>query len=196
MRFNISRPAYLLAVTSLFVNSGIPALAYDECQLPTLSNIDVGQVRIVKNDTRRDRSIEQFIRKEFSDYYSTGLIRGYAYNKVDLDGDGQPEVILTVRGSYCGSGGCTVYILKSRGSRYTAIYDIGLSFGRFIVVSQKTNGFSDIIRPFFLRGEKKYFLLQYRGDGYKEVGEYNKKLKVKGSAYLVCGTEHFMRGSQ
>ena len=185
-----------LSIVALFtMNSAIPALATDECELPTLPGIDVSQAKIVKQISTRDRSIERYIQKAYSDYIKASSnsqigIR-YSYNKVDLDGDGKAEILLRVTSSLCGSGGCQISILKLDGQKYLGI-DESLSFGRYIVISHKTNGFKDIIVPFFVRTERMYLLLQYQGagKGYQKVKEYTSNLKNKGTAYLSCGTYH------
>jgi hypothetical protein len=40
--------------------------------------------------------------------------------------------------------------------------------------------------------DKMYLLLQYQGmgKGYQKVKEYTGNLKIKGTAYLTCGTYH------
>ena len=71
---------------------------------------------------------------------------------------------------------------------YLAIDTSGLSWGRYIVTSNQTNGFKDILYPHFIRNEKMYLLLKSSKQGsYQKVKEYTTNLRVKGTAYLVCG---------
>jgi hypothetical protein len=181
---------YLLMAALFTISSSIPALAKDECELPTIPGIDVSQVKIVKHISTRNRSLENHINPR---QYSTSenSFFTYSYNKVDLDGDGKPEILLRVTSPLCGSGGCQISILKFDGHKYIAI-DESLSFGRYIVTSHKTNGFKDIIVPYFRGMDKMYLLLQYQGlgKGYQKVKEYTSNLKIKGTAYLTCGTYH------
>jgi hypothetical protein len=160
----------------------------DRCFLPTLPGIDISKVKIVKNISSRDSKIEQYIRKEHADALNYKGYISYAYNKVDLNGDGNPEVLVRVLSSFCGSGGCPVDILKFNGSRYLATDTSFLSWGRYIVTPNQTNGFKDIFYPHFIRNEKTYFLLKSSRQGrYKKVQEYTTNLQIKGTAYLVCG---------
>jgi hypothetical protein len=176
------------------INSSIPnpststSNSEDGCLIPTLPGIDVSNVKIVKNISSRDKMIEQYIRKAHADALNYKGSISYAYNKVDLDGDGTPEVLVRVLSSFCGSGGCPVDILKLNGGKYTAIDTSGLSWGRYIVTSNQTNGFKDIFYPHFVRNEKIYFLLKSSKRGsYQKVKEYTTNLKIRGTAYLVCG---------
>jgi hypothetical protein len=190
MSINGTRFIYLLMASISTISSAIPALANDECELPTLPGIDVSQVKIVKHISTRDRSLENHINpKQYS--VSENSFFTYSYNKVDLDGDGKPEILLRVTSSLCGSGGCQISILKFDGRKYITI-DESLSFGRYIITSHRTNGFKDIIVPYFRGMDKMYLLLQYKGlgKGYQKVKEYTSNLKIKGTTYLNCGTYH------
>ena len=187
---NFSTIAVLSAIICSVSGIVTPVRSEERCSLPTLPGIDVSKVRIVKNATSRDRSIEQYIRKEHenADAINSGMTASYSYNKVDLDGDGKPEVLLRVSSPLCGTGGCPIEILKFNGNRYSVINSF-LSFGDYIFTSNKTNGFKDMILPYVRPMENKYLLLKYQSSakGYTQVGEYTNNLKVKGMAYLVCG---------
>jgi hypothetical protein len=193
MSINNPRFIYLLIAIIFTTSSAIPALANDECELPTLPSINVSQVKIVRHISTRDRALENHINpRQYS--VSENSFFTYSYNKVDLDGDGKPEILLRVTSPLCGSGGCQISILKYDGRKYIGI-DESLSFGRYIVTSHKTNGFKDIIVPYFRGMDKMYLLLQYQGlgKGYQKVKEYTSNLKIKGTAYLTCGTYHDLR---
>ena len=195
MSVNTPRFIYLFLAVIFTMSSAIPALARDECELPTLPGIDVSQVKIVKQISTRDRSIEEYINpKGYKELLNGNSFFAYSYNKVDLDGDGKPEILLRVASPLCGSGGCQISILKSDGRKYVVI-DEALSFGRYIVTSHRTNGFKDLIVPYFAHTEKMYFLMQYQGagKGYQKVREYTSNLKIKGKAYLSCGTYHNLK---
>jgi len=70
--------------------------------------------------------------------------REFQYEEVDLNGDGTKEYLVGFKNSYfCGSGGCTFYLLHNNGSVIT-IFTV--SDGPFIVmVESKTNGWKDIL---------------------------------------------------
>jgi hypothetical protein len=186
---NLNKLTILSVIICSTASIVFPVHSEDICSLPTLSDIDISKVKIVKNAFSKDRAIEQYIRKAHADALNYKGSISYAYNKVDLDGDGKPEVLLRVLSSFCGTGGCTTEILKLNGNKYLAI-DSSLSWGRYIVTSNKTNGFKDIFYPHFIRNEKMYLLLKSSKYGsYQKAKEYTTNLKVKGTAYLVCG-EH------
>lgn len=156
----------------------------DECSVSTRSGIDVSEVKVAKNYLSRDKTIEQYIRTEHSGIlYSKGSVL-YSYNKIDLDGDGQPEILLKISSSrspyVCDIGGCPIEILKYNGSRYSLI-DSFLSFSTFIVTSDRTNGFKDIV-ILYIVGED--ILLKYSSleKVYVKTKQLTKNFKVKGTA--------------
>jgi hypothetical protein len=187
---NLNTLAILSVIICSISSTVTPVRSEDRCSVPTLPGIDVSKVRIVKNAMSRDPSIEQYIRQEHehANAINSGMSASYSYNKVDLDGDGKPEVLLRVSSSSCGTGGCPIEILKFNGNRYSVI-DSFLSFGNFIFTSNKTNGFKDMVLPYFRPMENKYLLLRYQASakGYRKVREYTNNFNVQGTAYLVCG---------
>jgi hypothetical protein len=181
--------AILSTIICSIITNTTSVLSEDECSLSTRSGIDVSQVKVAKNYPSRDKTIEQYIRTEHSGIlYSRGSVL-YSYNKVDLDGDGQPEILLKISSSpspyVCDIGGCPIEILKYNGSRYSLI-DSFLSFSTFIVTSDRTNGFKDIV-ILYIAGED--ILLKYSSfeKVYIQTKQYPKNSKIKGTAYLVCG---------
>ena len=70
--------------------------------------------------------------------------REFQYEEVDLNNDGIKEYLVGFANSYfCGSGGCTYYLLNNNGSVIT-IFTV--SDSPFIVmVASKTNGWRDIL---------------------------------------------------
>jgi uncharacterized protein YecT (DUF1311 family) len=70
----------------------------------------------------------------------------YFYNKIDLNDDNKPEVLVHVVGpTFCGTGGCTTLIFKSVGQNYQLVSEITVSRLPIIVTNQKTNGWNDLI---------------------------------------------------
>ena len=183
----VSKKLAILSTIICLIIATTSVRSQDECSLSTRSGIDVSEVKIAKNFSSRDKNIEQYIRTQHSGIlYSKGSV-SYSYNKVDLDGDGKPEILLRISTSpfICDPGGCPIEILKHNGSRYLLI-DSFLSFSRFIVTSDRTNGFKDIVILYF-GGED--MLLKYSSfeKVYVKAKQYTKNFKVKGTAYLVCG---------
>lgn len=69
--------------------------------------------------------------------------RKFKYEEVDLNGDGNNEYIIGFENSYfCGTGGCTYYLLNNDGSVVTIF---SVSRTPFIALSQKTNGWKDLL---------------------------------------------------
>ena len=70
--------------------------------------------------------------------------REFQYEEVDLNGDGINEYLVGFKNSYfCGSGGCTYYLLHNSGSVITVFT---VSEAPFIaMVTSKTNGWRDIV---------------------------------------------------
>jgi hypothetical protein len=72
----------------------------------------------------------------------------YFYNRVDLNGDGRPEVVAHVVSPYvCGSGGCATYVLRETGGRYVVASSMTLGRTPVVVSPRRTNGWRDLIVP-------------------------------------------------
>lgn len=165
----------------------------DECSLrtgslTTSSITNASQIKIAKNSSSIDKKIEQYIRTEYSGILSSQGSVPYSYNKVDLDGDGQPEILLRLSSSatYCRAGSsCPIEILKNNGSQYS-LFESFLSFGGLIVTLDRTNVFKDII-IINLTDENMIWKYSSFQKAYIKVKQLPENFKVKGTAYLVCG---------
>lgn len=70
--------------------------------------------------------------------------RKFQYEEVDLNGDGENEYLVGFKNSYfCGSGGCTYYLLHNDGSVITIFTVAHAPFIALIV--SKTNGWKDLL---------------------------------------------------
>jgi len=70
--------------------------------------------------------------------------RKFQYEEVDLNGDGENEYLVGFKNSYfCGSGGCTYYLLHNDGSVITVFTVAHAPFIALIV--SKTNGWKDLL---------------------------------------------------
>lgn len=116
----------------------------------------------------------------------------YHYNRVDLNGDKKPEVLVFVFGrGMCGTGGCGALIFRTRGRRYELLAEIGPARNPVIVSRHKRNGWNDLVM--FVAGggilPGYYAVLRSDGKTYPEnpTVEPAQPLKgrVKGTAYLV-----------
>jgi hypothetical protein len=176
----------IITLTLVIDNSAILAANDEKCSIPTLPGIDISKVKTVKNESSRNQAIEQYIRKEHADAMNYRGYVEYSYNKVDLDGTGNKKyAFVRVTSSFCGRGGCPIDIIKMNGNRYTKL-DSFLSYGRLIVVSNKTNGLKDIIQP-PQHADYTFFKYQFNEKSYGSASRYATNSGVKGTGYLVCG---------
>jgi hypothetical protein len=75
----------------------------------------------------------------------------YYYNRVDLNQDGNPELLVLLEGpGVCGSGGCPLFVLGHDNNRYRLITKITLARAPVIVSNNRVNGWADLI--LFVRG--------------------------------------------
>lgn len=74
-----------------------------------------------------------------------GALR-YAYDRVDLNGDGSPEIVATVLGPYtCGTGGCNFYVFRIGPKGPTLVSRMTLFRPPLVVTEQKHHGWNDLI---------------------------------------------------
>ncbi|HAZ49546.1 MAG TPA: hypothetical protein DDW76_10205 [Cyanobacteria bacterium UBA11369] len=113
------------------------------------------------HDSRLERAILRQIPREFADN-----IR-YYYNRVDLNGDSRPEVLVQINGhGVCGSNGCPTFIFRSVGQDYQLVSEIALTGSPVIVTAQKSNGWNDLImRPGHIL-DSGYRLMRFNGRTY------------------------------
>ncbi|NQV10183.1 MAG: hypothetical protein HQ527_03300 [Cyanobacteria bacterium] len=94
----------------------------------------------------------------------------YAYNRIDLSGDRQDELVATVIGPYtCGTGGCNAYVFKSgpkeKGLRLVS--QMSLFRPPLVVSDQRHNRWRDLIsRVRIDAGHGYYARLPFNGRGY------------------------------
>jgi len=70
--------------------------------------------------------------------------RKFQYEEVDLNGDEIKEYLVGFKNSYfCGSGGCTYYLLKNDGAIITVFTVSDAPF--IVMVASKTNGWKDLL---------------------------------------------------
>lgn len=98
------------------------------------ANPDSATVENTEAFTQDDQeNIQRLIRLTLTDLFKEDLERGFldsasrkiTYDQVDLNGDGNLEIFVGMTGSYfCGSGGCTIYLLSNQGdviTRFTVV---------------------------------------------------------------------------
>jgi hypothetical protein len=69
----------------------------------------------------------------------------YETARVDLNGDGRSEVLVYLEGvGWCGSGGCSLYVLQRSGSHFRIRSEIGLVQERIGVLATRRHGWRDL----------------------------------------------------
>jgi hypothetical protein len=85
--------------------------------------------------------------------------RKFIFFEYDLNDDGMKEIFVGLTGPYfCGSGGCTIYLLDNQGNAITKF-----SVSRDIVIDhKKTNGYKDL----FIYSGGKFRIAKFNGKTY------------------------------
>lgn len=124
--------AFIMAVVVMSCQSG-------SGNQPTATTEDTAQTIQKENDTAKadgqpidsivtEDNTTRLIRLTLNDLYkndiSKGLIdtfsRHFKFSQYDLNNDAKPEILVGLTGSFfCGSGGCTVYLLTHQGDVIT-----------------------------------------------------------------------------
>ena len=155
-----------------------------------LQNIEFDKQAIkakpVASETQRDAQLEAAIRRQYSEAEKIN----YHYNRVDLNSDGQSEVLVHFSSmGYCGSGGCPVLIFQKRGQTYRLVTEIQVTGVPVIVTKQKTNGWYDLVVPRSLSlGGGTHSLMRFNGRTYPESPAdgiaVRKNATISGIAFL------------
>jgi hypothetical protein len=167
----------LLALQLLTVQSG---------SIPTVTST-------VSSEKARDAVLEKAVsrllrlEKEDRNYYR--------YNRVDLDGDGAPEVLVQVQGPFvCGTGGgCPLLVFKKKRDGYDTVALIGLAWLPLVVSDHRTRGWSDLIlwqRSYGNAQPSHYEVLVFDGKSYSRRpsgGQADEAMS--GVAYMIDGRQ-------
>ena len=91
-----------------------------------------------------DESLRRFVRGYVkADSSDKGMV--YSGALVDLNGDGTNEAIVYLGGhEWCGSGGCTLLLLRPEGSTYRVITKITITQTPVRVLNSRSRGWHDI----------------------------------------------------
>ncbi len=119
-----------------------------------------------------------------------GLASGRAA-QADLDGDGIPEVvILATDPHWCGSGGCTLFVLARAGDRPRTVSRSTISRAPIRMLATRTGGWRDLVVGIggggLAAGE---VVLRWTGDGYPLNPSLAPRLSGRpASTLLIDGT--------
>lgn len=110
---------------------------------------EIQSIPSIQSETQRDREVEESLIRAFSLKRGEDIVY-YYYNKIDLDGDNKPEVIVYAYGPMLGgSGGDSGLVLKEISEGYKTISAFTLMHTPVIVSDDTTNGWKDIILDVF-----------------------------------------------
>ena len=124
-------------------------------------------VAAYKPDSYRKEAVEiveNKLKKRYKDEIAKGIIdsvsRKFRIYEYDLNGDGNKEIFVGLSGPYfCGSGGCSVMLLTSKGE---AITYFSVTNYPLVIGNTKTNNRNDLI----LMSSGKYHLMKFNGKTY------------------------------
>jgi len=129
-------------------------------------------LRSVPPEKIRDNKLEQALMKALGeDVGDSEHPVHYYYNRVDLNSDGKPEVLVYVFGqSVCGTGGCSAFVFQPKNNEYQLISAISPARNPIMVSERQTQGWRDLIM--FVSGggiqPGYYVVLQFNGKQYPE----------------------------
>ncbi len=138
--------------------------------LPTIGSVKIGNVQYRNSETAKDAKLEQAILGELQGYSPSDSDQyiHYYYNRIDLNDDGKPEVVVYLVGSYsCGTGGCTTLILTPKGRDYRLVSELSLVRDPILVTPEKTTGWKNLVIRVSGGGMKpQYSRLRFNGRTY------------------------------
>ena len=78
-------------------------------------------------------------------YDKDAVTAGYRYAQVDLNGSNQIDALVLLRGSYCGSGGCTLLIFRGSPSGFKLVSSSTISNEPIGVLNEKNHGWRTLL---------------------------------------------------
>lgn len=124
-----------------------------------------------------------FLRKYYQNDIDKNLLdsssRKFIYSEYDLNQDGNKEVLIGLTGSYfCGSGGCTAFLLDSKGD---LISKFTVAQYPFKVSASVTNNWKDLV----VESNGKQRVLKFNGTTYPS----NPSVQPEFNGKLVAGVQ-------
>lgn len=161
---------------------------------PPKTSSRLRNLRYVNSERVPDPRLEEALLRNIGDLDSTipdVKHTSYRYNKVDLNNDGIPELIVYATGyEVCGSGGCSAYIFSSDKGKYILLASFSVCAAPIIVSANKTRGWHDIIVYHSGGAVSKgnYYVNKFNGSEYPDTRETTAKVdlgKIRGVAYVA-----------
>ncbi|WP_305095564.1 hypothetical protein [Croceibacterium aestuarii] len=133
---------YLMAAVVALTLSGCGNSPDDDPMTPASQNSQITPAAKTPDGTvPRDAALESWLKAR---YGKSGRL-GYRSSEFDLDGDGKPEILVYVGGpSLCGSGGCSLVVLKREGDRFTPVVQTTVTQLPVGVLDSSSNGWRDL----------------------------------------------------
>ncbi|HAZ49550.1 MAG TPA: hypothetical protein DDW76_10185 [Cyanobacteria bacterium UBA11369] len=176
-----------------------PAITQEIQRLTPSPGINIGRVQYLRAERVRDLQLEQaLIRERFVEPNTAYTSVSYVYNKVDLNGDGNPEAIVSVLSpGVCGTGGCPTYIFRSNGRGYREKVYESLTYGKITIAPQKTSGWNNLIR-LYRNWERdrwvfRYGILRFNGREYTGIRNLPRNSTITGRVALASNYEHSLQ---
>jgi hypothetical protein len=108
--------------------------------------VKMGNIQYQSSETAPDAGIEQAIVESLGGDRTALQQTRYYYDRIDLSGDGKPEALVYLSGSYtCGTGGCKMLVLEQSGQQYQLVSKMTLVNAPVIVSSEKSAGWNDLV---------------------------------------------------
>lgn len=146
-------------------------------------------IKGIKAETEPNKELRDLIIEYMeipAEFYETTR---YYYNSVDLDDDGKKEIFAMVSGPYTsGTGGSSgIWVSELAGSSHI-IQDFTLVNAPVIISNKKTNGYHELIIPYYGENKNQYSVLKFKDGEYNNVpdGDMIDSLKgITGEAILA-----------
>ncbi|NJR40315.1 MAG: hypothetical protein HC781_17680 [Leptolyngbyaceae cyanobacterium CSU_1_4] len=134
-------------------------------QPASAGGVKMGNIEYRSSETAPDRDIEQAIVESLGGDRTALQQTRYYYDRIDLSGDGKPEALVYLSGSYtCGTGGCKMLILEQSEQHYQLVSQMTLVNAPVIVSAERSAGWNDLVLEVAGGGAVKHYA-QMKFDG-------------------------------
>ncbi len=128
-------PEFLVKVFAMILAVSAAAVPVTRCVAQTLQGLNSNQ----------GETLTKFLQSYVGSRGNEDRTTRYVSASVDLRDDGAPEFVVYLTGrSWCGSGGCTMLILRPEGQSYKVFAKIMIVRSPIRVLAAKSHGWHDI----------------------------------------------------